>query len=73
MGTHNNTKKAGNKTKHQGSFSCRVSPVIDEQIVEDEVCDTALELRCFTAAAVLTTAGVMALSEAYRTGLPLRS
>ena len=69
MGTNTNIKAS----KHQGGFSCRVAPVLDEDVFEEQHDAARLEATAFLCGAALTTAGVVAMSEAIRSGLPLIS
>jgi hypothetical protein len=68
MGTHKNTK-AGFIKHSQSEVTCRIL----EEIHEDHERDTDVEIHCLLAGVAMTTAGVMALSDAYLTGLPLLS
>ncbi len=68
MGTHKNTK-AGFTKQPNSETTCRIM----EEIYEDRERDRDVELNCFIAGAVLTTAGVIAVSDAYLSGLPLLS
>jgi hypothetical protein len=69
MGTNTNIKAS----KHQGGFSCRVAPVLDEDVFEEQHQSAQMEVAAFLCGAAFTTAGVIAVSEAFRSGLPLVS
>ena len=69
MGGTNTKTKANGGSKHQGGFSCYVPPVIDEEAHLDALRDAT----SFLCGAVLTTAGVIAVSDAFTSGLPIIS
>ena len=69
MGTNTNSKAS----KHQGGFSCRVAPVLDEDVFEEQHESARLETVAYLCGAALTTAGVIVMSDAIRSGLPLVS
>ena len=73
MGGTNTKTKANGGSKHQGGFSCYVSPVIDEEVYEEAHLDALRDTTSFLCGAVLTTAGVIAVSDAFTSGLPIIS
>ncbi len=68
-----NTKTKANGNKHQGGFSCYVPPVIDEEVFEEAHMEALRDATNFLCGAVLTTAGVIAVSDAFTSGLPIIS
>jgi hypothetical protein len=73
MGTHNTTK-AHSDIRHAGGFKCRISPILEEDVVEEDCCQLALETASLVAtAAVLAHVGITAVADAYTSATYLMS